>query len=350
MSNGKPPRVSIGMPVYNGERYLRLVVASHLHQTFADFELIISDDASTDGTQAICEGLAAAEPRIRYVRAEQNKGATRNFNRVVGLARGEYFKWSAQDDFLERTFLEKCLHVLETRPEVVLCHSLCKIVDLTPLDHGEVAVQDLPVLLRHDPSKVATDADEATSRFGARIKGGRCAELFGLVRLDALRRVNREGRSEENNVSAPFQPFVGADRAVLAELTIDGKFAFVGEYLFYNGDHPGRGSASGRSPVERLAFYRPLNEGKRSLPICSLFGAYLDIVRRRIPSRRQRLWCYGHVFTALSKRLNILRLMFELLNAAAPSLGRAVAASCHGLFRLARAPDAVPAAKPALDK
>lgn len=353
VSNAGVPKISIGMPVYNGERYLRLAIETHLHQTFTDFELIISDDASRDGSRAICEELAASDARIRYCRAVENNGATRNFNRVVGLARGEYFKWSAQDDFLEPTFLEKCLHVLEAQPDVVLCHSLSKIVDLAPLGQGEGAARDLPVLQRYDPGRLATDADQASARFGARIKGGRCTELYGLIRLDALRRVNRRGRAslrsdEETEEVAPFQPFVGADRAVLAELAIDGKFACVDEYLFYNGDHVARGSASGRSPLERLAFYRPLKGASRSLPICSLFAAYLNMVGRRIPSWGQRLRCYRHMFSALFKRMNHVRLMFELLNAAAPRLGRAIAGSCYGLFRGARAPDAVPSAKPAI--
>jgi glycosyltransferase involved in cell wall biosynthesis len=354
-SHAGAARISIGMPAYNGERYLRRVIDGHLRQTFTNFELIIADDASTDGTQAICEEMAASDPRIRYVRVQENKGATRNFNRVVGLARGEYFKWSAQDDFVDPTFLKKCLHVLETRRDVVLCHALCKIVDLTPLDQGEAAEKDLPVLFTYDPGRLATDAEQATSRFGSRIKGGRCTELYGLIRLEALRRVNREGRKlrpndDEGGEFTPFQPFVGADRAVLAELTLDGKFARVDEYLFYNGNHAGRGSASGRSAAERLAFYRSLKEGRRSFPICSLFGAYFDMVRRRVPSRVQRLRCYGHMFAALFRRLNLIRLSFELLNAAAPRLGRLLAARFQSSFKRARAPDAVQAGKPAADQ
>jgi glycosyltransferase involved in cell wall biosynthesis len=266
VTNPGSPKVSIGMPVYNGARYLRPVIASHLSQTFTDFELIICDDASTDDTRTICEEFARTDPRIRYVPNAENRGATRNFNRTFEFARCEYFKWSAQDDLLEPEFLEKCVEVLETRADVVLCHSLCKIVDLTPLDQGEVAASGLPVLVTYDLRKYRTDADQATSRFGARIKGGRCTELFGVIRRDAVGRINRAGRAplrpeEETGVVAPFQPFVGADRAILAELVIDGKFACVPEYNFYNGEHSARGSARGRSPLERLAFYRPSNRG-----------------------------------------------------------------------------------------
>src|SRR5688572_10868700 len=96
----KNPRVSIGLPVYNGENYLAEAIDSILAQTFEDFELIISDNASTDRTQEICEAYAAKDGRIRYYRSEVNKGSAWNFNRVFELARGEYFKWAAHDDYI----------------------------------------------------------------------------------------------------------------------------------------------------------------------------------------------------------------------------------------------------------
>ena len=86
-------RVSIGLPVYNGEKYLEQALISILSQTYTDFELIISDNASTDRTQAICREYAAKDPRIRYYCNEENLGAAPNHNRVFELASGEYFKW-----------------------------------------------------------------------------------------------------------------------------------------------------------------------------------------------------------------------------------------------------------------
>ncbi len=338
----RPPRVSIGMPVYNGARYLRLVIDAHLNQTFTDFELIISDDASTDDTRAICEEFAATDPRIRYYRATKNGGATRNFNRVFQLARGEYFKWSAQDDLLEPTYLEKCFKALEAQRETVLCHSLCKIVDFKPLEQGEIAGKDLPVLERYDPGRYRTNAGRATTRFGARIKVRHCAELYGLIRRDALGRVNHAGRAplqlgEEQSVVAPFQPIVSADRAILAELAIEGKFVCVPEYLFYLGFHSARGTARSLYTLERLAFYRPVRKGNKSLPLWLLFAVYLDIVHRRFPARGERLRCYGHMLATLFVRSNMVRLMFELVNTASPRLGRAIM-DCYKKSPLARVP------------
>src|SRR5579871_3942080 len=113
-------RVSIGLPVHNGERYLREAIDSLLAQTYRDFELIISDNGSTDGTEAICRAYAAADPRIRYYREEQNRGCAWNWNRVFALARGEIFKWAAHDDVCAPRLVERCLEALDRCPEAVL--------------------------------------------------------------------------------------------------------------------------------------------------------------------------------------------------------------------------------------
>jgi glycosyltransferase involved in cell wall biosynthesis len=99
------PRVSIGMPVYNGAQYIREALDSLLAQTFTDFELIISDNASTDNTQAICEEYARRDSRIRYVRQSENIGATSNFSFVLNQARSDLFMWAAHDDLWAPDFL-----------------------------------------------------------------------------------------------------------------------------------------------------------------------------------------------------------------------------------------------------
>ena len=114
------PRVSVGLPVYNGERYLRLAIDSILAQTFEDFELIISDNASTDHTEEICREYAARDPRVIYIRQPRNRGGAWNFNHVVELARGEYLKWAAHDDVLAPTFLKECVAALDRLPGTVL--------------------------------------------------------------------------------------------------------------------------------------------------------------------------------------------------------------------------------------
>lgn len=122
MINENTLQVSVGMPVYNGERYIAQSIESILSQTFQAFELIISDNASTDATEQICREYAAKDPRVRYYRSDRNHGASWNHNRVVELARGEYFRWQCHDDYCGPTLLEKCLPVVHNDPSVVLCY------------------------------------------------------------------------------------------------------------------------------------------------------------------------------------------------------------------------------------
>ena len=105
------------MPVYNGQNYIVQALDSLLSQTYSDFELIISDNASTDSTQDICKDYASRDARISYVRQVENLGAIPNFNRVFELSRGQYFKWASHDDLCEPTCLERCVEVLEHQPE-----------------------------------------------------------------------------------------------------------------------------------------------------------------------------------------------------------------------------------------
>src|SRR3546814_12920885 len=95
-------RVTIGLPVYNGANYLAAAIESILAQTVADFDLIISDNASTDATEQICRAYAGADRRIRYVRQPQTLGAAANFNLLARMSEKPYFKWAAPDDLLDR--------------------------------------------------------------------------------------------------------------------------------------------------------------------------------------------------------------------------------------------------------
>ena len=117
------PQVSIGMPVYNSEPFIQEALDSLLAQTFADFELIISDNASTDGTEAICRDYAAKDKRIRYVRQAENRGALANFQFVLDEAVGEYFMWAAADDRRTADFLAINVTILQSDPALSACTS-----------------------------------------------------------------------------------------------------------------------------------------------------------------------------------------------------------------------------------
>lgn len=127
MSSG--PRLSIGLPVFNGGRFFIPALESLLAQTFGDFELIISDNASTDETEATCRAYAARDARIKYVRQPNNIGANPNYNAVRRLARGVYFKWASANDLCEPTFLAECIDALDRRADLTLAYSETRLID-----------------------------------------------------------------------------------------------------------------------------------------------------------------------------------------------------------------------------
>ena len=122
----KSPGLSIGMPVYNGELFIQRAIESILAQTFTDFELIISDNNSTDSTQEICEKFLKKDNRIRYFRQDKNIRTHRNFIFLLKQAKGKYFAWTAVDDYLDNDYMEKNINVLVSNKNVV--SSVGKIV------------------------------------------------------------------------------------------------------------------------------------------------------------------------------------------------------------------------------
>lgn len=204
------PRVSIGLPVFNGERYLCQTVDSLLAQDMPDFELIISDNASTDQTPDICHDYARRDSRIRYFRQRANLGAPRNFNFVLHNARGTYFKWAAAGDLCAATLLRACGNVLDTRANVVVCFAKTAAID----EHGHV-------IRTFDEHFVSND--ERPSRRYIRF-----VERFmvnnvhaGLFRSHVLRRTK------------PEQLYPGADVVRMAELTLHGAFYELPQVLLY---------------------------------------------------------------------------------------------------------------------
>jgi glycosyltransferase involved in cell wall biosynthesis len=123
------PRVSLGMPVYNGEAYLEEALRSLLGQTFEDFELIISDNASTDRTRSICLDYAAHDRRIRFLRNEINVGFCRNQNRVIESSTGEYFLLTHHDDVRAPNYLERTVAVMDADPSIVVCYTKTRDID-----------------------------------------------------------------------------------------------------------------------------------------------------------------------------------------------------------------------------
>ena len=148
----KMPKISIAMPVFNGERYVAQAIESLLGQTFDDFEFVISDNASTDGTEAICRHYAAADRRVRYVRRATNIGGPRNFGYAFSLCTGTYVKWTTADDYSDPRFLAEAVAVLDAEPDVVLCFPTTRVVDA---DGKPTADYDDNLDLRDESPRVA---------------------------------------------------------------------------------------------------------------------------------------------------------------------------------------------------
>ena len=210
MTENPAPKVSIGLPVYNGAMFLEHTIASLLGQTFADFELIISDNASTDGKAEIGRVFARRDPRVRYHRQPQNRCAAFNWNFVVHQARGEFFKWASANDYCHETFVARCLEVLSAHADVVLCYCRTRIIS----DEGEFIEYD-----SHDAP--ALDTTAAARFVHLMSKGGTLNESSGLIRTAALRRTRLDRR------------YPGGDRVLLAELAALGKFWLIDDALFY---------------------------------------------------------------------------------------------------------------------
>lgn len=213
------PRVSIGLPVYNAGGFLEPALASVSSQTHEDFEFIISDNASTDGTSELCREFAASDSRVRYYRNQVNLGAVVNHNRLVSRARGEYFKWCGHDDLIEPTFIERCVAVLDADRErrYALCFTRLDSIDEAGNPAGG-SVQS-PVFDHASPHV----------RLRSFWRAPRAHQtIYAVVRRDLLMS------------TALLAPYYGSDRQTLIELALLGGFARVDETLFHHREHLNR--------------------------------------------------------------------------------------------------------------
>jgi glycosyltransferase involved in cell wall biosynthesis len=238
------PRVSIGIPVYNGEKYLRQAIESILSQTYTDLELIVSDNASTDATAAIVLEYAARDPRVRYSRNRINVGAAKNYKVCLELATGEYFRWMAADDYIGPTLIEREVEALDAHADAVLAYSPSQAVDGDgralsmhsggPVDYASQA----NVVTRYRLFREETDL-----RHGHR--AWPMLYIFGLMRIDVLR-------------STCIMPsFINSDSTVVLEMLLRGRFITIPETLTYFRHHANSYSVYAKSNKKRRAFFDP---------------------------------------------------------------------------------------------
>ncbi len=230
----KTPLVSMGLPLYNGEDYLAATLDTLLAQTYENFELIIVDNASTDGSIAICQEYMARDSRIQLHQNEKNLGAARNYNLAFEFSKGRYFKWVAHDDPMEPTAIERCVTVLESDPDVIMAYPRTILID----GAGDV-------IEYHDDQFHLMMAEPHLRLRQSMVSSAWCHPVFGLVRTEVLARTGLIGN------------FPSSDKVLLGEFALQGKCYEVGEHLAYRRLHEKNSTESNTTDEAMAAWFDP---------------------------------------------------------------------------------------------
>lgn len=282
------PRLSIGLPVFNGEDYVEQAIDSILSQTYTDFEFVISDNASTDRTEEICRSYAAKDPRIKYFRNPKNIGATQNWYRVLDLASGEYFASVAHDDLYARDYMEKCISVLDQDSSIIVCYSKTSIIDQQgcPLEDDRI--------LKMLSAKIDTvSASPSTRLYNVLAVDYLCIQLYGVMRTQTLR---------DTKV---FAGYYSCDRNTLAELALLGKLYEIPEYLFFHRIYPealGAAAYSGRS-VQELFLLDPGTDWNEGFSAFKVYRNYFSSVAQATIPAGEKLKSYGYISRIILDKL-----------------------------------------------
>ena len=330
------PLIAIGLAVYNGQNFVADAIESLLSQTFGDFELVVTDNASTDATPAIVAEFVRRDSRVRYHRNAENLGCAPNLNRCYELSNPKtpYFKWAAHDDVIAPTFLERCVEALEADPSAAMAHTRSVIIDeagdVIPVDddpyetHAPVSsiARDRSALVDASNQPVASDRANASSRSdliepvagmittpplhagmrfdeindppGRRLNAANpsvrfddlilrtlwCFEIFGLMRREAI-------------VGTPLHgSYYGSDKVLLAYLLLKGRCIEIDEPLFLRRWHSG---ASHGLPDEaaKAAWMNPKTARKTVFPRLQCLAGYFDAVKTADIATGERMACLG---------------------------------------------------------
>jgi glycosyltransferase involved in cell wall biosynthesis len=300
------PLVSVGLFVYNGERFIEGALNCILNQTFTDFELIVSDNASTDRTGEIAQEYAQRDNRIRYYRAAKNMGAGWNVRRVNELATGKYFKQAAVDDLIEPDFLRRCVEILERDPGCVLAYASTKEID----ENGN--------LIKNYVTPMKADSSDPVSRFREMLLvSSWCYQIFGVMRMSALRQIPPQGM------------YVNGDGVLLARMSLLGRFYEVPEHLFISRHHTGqsiktlpirlkhprRFRLTNRYPtLPPPEWWDPTKIRAITFPEFNLFLEYFLSIYRAPLGRVQKFRCYCMLFAWV--KIHFWHMLKDLLIAA----------------------------------
>jgi glycosyltransferase involved in cell wall biosynthesis len=262
------PLVSICLPVYNGETYGPEAIRSILDQTFEDFELIISDNASTDATPDICRDVVARDARVRYYRADANRGLAWNHNRAFELARGRYLAWIGHDDLMGREYISQCIKALKDDSGAVLSFAMSSHID----DKGNV--------IERFPTQNSGATERPSRRFHDILRDDWCHPIYGLMKTEVLKQTRLHGG------------FADSDRVLLAEMGLRGRFTQVPQYLFSRRVHPHGTTRKYRSVRERTLIFDPAKTGKIFSPVFLESRALFSAIRLATLPLKERFSCY----------------------------------------------------------
>jgi len=234
-------RLTFGVPVYNGERYLHSALDSLRAQDLEDIRILISDNGSTDGTEDYCRAAAAEDPRIDYHRYDDNRGGIWNYGNVLALAQTELFSWMAADDIKLPGFARASMEALDSAgPSAVFSCPRTRIID----SEG-VVYEDL------NDASMGLDAAAAHERIRNMLRAQASHPMYGVIRMDALRRTRG------------VLSVLGDDMVLLVELLCQGKMALAPEQLFLQRRHDEQVSVQG---VGATSWFAPTQKPNRTFP------------------------------------------------------------------------------------
>ena len=269
------PRLTVGLPVYNGENFLAESIEALLGQKYEDFELIISDNASTDSTAEICERYLKEDSRVRYFRQPRNIGCAPNHNFLVEQARGELFKWASNDDLYARDLLERCVAALDDDPGIVLAHSWTAMIDSSSTVTEKVEYG------------LDTASPSAPARFRSMLFDDGGDDDGGVMRISMLRKI------------APLDSYQHSDRTNVAEMSLWGRFYQVLEWLYFRRDHSDRALRANPTVRSWCTNLDPRRADRFRHPLIRLYGeyiwGYISAIQRAPLSPADRRACYRHL-------------------------------------------------------
>jgi glycosyltransferase involved in cell wall biosynthesis len=267
------PLVTIGLPVFNGEKYLERSLDAILAQTYENIELVISDNASTDRTESICRRYAAKHQKIRYSRNDANIGVFRNNNKVIELGTGEYFMLAGHDDLRSPEQIARCVAVLEENPQYVMAY-----VATTYIGENDEELDIKETVLDVGSPDVETRFRQIF-RLDHKIEPG-----YGLVRYSALSKIR-------------FGQYPDSDRNFIAELGLRGPFFRVSESLFFRRDHSGSTTQKNSGRYESSPSFDPGGNGRFFFPYFWQGIHYCQAITRSELKLRDKARCLSAMVT-----------------------------------------------------